>query len=73
MEMDASNRLWTGTDDMKHCPTVQLTTGVQTPLLGLDTWPMDNDKTASAVETALANGHRLFDTAESYGSETDVV
>lgn len=58
---------------MKHCPTVQLATGVQTPLLGLGAWPMDNDKTASAVETALANGYRLFDTAASYDNKADVV
>tara|TARA_R100000935_G_scaffold58025_1_gene93575 strand:+ start:1047 stop:1223 length:177 start_codon:yes stop_codon:yes gene_type:complete len=58
---------------MKHCPTVELAIGVQRPLLGLSTWTMDNHKTASAVETSLADGYGLFDTAESYGNEADVV
>lgn len=42
------------------------------PLLGLGTWPMDNDAAASAVKAAVSNGYRLFDTAESYGNEAGV-
>ncbi|MCP2046559.1 UNVERIFIED_ORG: 2,5-diketo-D-gluconate reductase A [Paenarthrobacter nicotinovorans] len=33
---------------------------------------MDNETTAAAVETAVLNGYRLFDTAESYGNERGV-
>jgi len=57
---------------MNPSPTVALANGVQMPLLGLGTWPMDNDATASAVKTAVSNGYRLFDTAESYGNEAGV-
>ncbi|MBP1136625.1 2,5-diketo-D-gluconate reductase A [Arthrobacter sp. PvP023] len=51
---------------------MELANGVRMPLLGLGTWPMDNDATASAVETAVSTGYRLFDTAESYGNEAGV-
>lgn len=54
---------------MTITPTIQLANGVHMPLLGLGTWPMDNQATASAVETAVTAGYRLFDTAESYGNE----
>jgi 2,5-diketo-D-gluconate reductase A len=57
---------------MTPSPTVELANGVRMPLLGLGTWPMDNDATASAVKTAVSNGYRLFDTAESYGNEAGV-
>lgn len=57
---------------MTTSPTVELANGVQMPLLGLGTWPMDNDAAASAVTTAVSNGYRLFDTAESYGNEVGV-
>ena len=40
------------------------------PVLGLGTWPMDNEATAVAVTSAVHAGYRLFDTAESYGNET---
>ncbi|GAB3033295.1 aldo/keto reductase [Parafrigoribacterium mesophilum] len=42
------------------------------PLLGLGTWPMDDEQTAAAVETAIEIGFRLFDTAEQYGNECGV-
>lgn len=54
---------------MTNAATIQLANGVRMPLLGLGTWPMDNETTASAVETAVSAGYRLFDTAESYGNE----
>lgn len=57
---------------MTRSSTVELANGVQMPLLGLGTWPMDNGATASAVETAINSGYRLFDTAESYGNEAGV-
>lgn len=57
---------------MTRSPTVQLANGVQMPLLGLGTWPMDADATALAVESAVSNGYRLFDTAESYHNEAGV-
>jgi len=54
---------------MRPSPTVELANGVQMPLLGLGTWPLGNEAAASAVKTAVSNGYRLFDTAESYGNE----
>jgi 2,5-diketo-D-gluconate reductase A len=59
-------------EGMTPSPTVELANGVQMPLLGLGTWPMDNEATASAVKTAVYSGYRLFDTAESYGNEAGV-
>lgn len=53
-------------------PTIQLANGVRIPVLGLGTWPMNNIEAAKAVETALTNGYRLLDTAESYGNESGV-
>jgi 2,5-diketo-D-gluconate reductase A len=53
-------------------PTVELANGVKMPVLGLGTWPMDNAQAATAVESAVANGYRLFDTAESYGNESGI-
>lgn len=42
------------------------------PLLGLGTWPMDDEQTAAAVATAVDLGYRLFDTAEQYDNENGV-
>jgi 2,5-diketo-D-gluconate reductase A len=53
-------------------PTIKLANGVQMPVLGLGTWPMNNIEAATAVEAAVANGYRLFDTAESYGNESGI-
>lgn len=52
--------------------STQLANGVEMPLLGLGTWPLDNQATAAAVESAVYAGYRLFDTAESYGNEEGV-
>lgn len=53
-------------------PTVPLRNGAQLPLIGLGTWPMDDARTAEAVQTAVDVGYRLFDTAENYGNEAGV-
>jgi 2,5-diketo-D-gluconate reductase A len=51
---------------------LELRDGNSIPRPGLGTWPMDDDQAAEAVETALAIGYRLIDTAASYGNETGV-
>ena len=53
-------------------PTIELLSGVSIPVLGLGTWPLDDDEAAGAVEKAVSAGYRLFDTAENYGNETGV-
>jgi 2,5-diketo-D-gluconate reductase A len=46
--------------------------GVTMPALGLGVFQSPPDETASAVETALAVGYRLIDTAAIYGNERQV-
>ncbi|MFT4470498.1 aldo/keto reductase [Arthrobacter sulfonylureivorans] len=53
-------------------PTLELRGGVQLPMIGLGTWPMDNTESAVAVENALALGYRHIDTAENYENEAGV-
>ncbi|MFP5315875.1 MAG: aldo/keto reductase, partial [Actinomycetes bacterium] len=53
-------------------PTIKLLSGVSIPVLGLGTWPLDDDEAATAVEQAVSAGYRLFDTAENYGNEAGV-
>lgn len=53
-------------------PTIELLSGVSIPVLGLGTWPLDDDEAAEAVEKAVSAGYRLFDTAENYGNEAGV-
>jgi 2,5-diketo-D-gluconate reductase A len=53
-------------------PTVPMAHGPRIPLIGLGTWPMQDDETADAVAAAVDAGYRLFDTAENYGNETGV-
>lgn len=53
-------------------PTIELLSGVSIPVLGLGTWPLDDDEAADAVEKAVSAGYRLFDTAENYGNEAGV-
>jgi 2,5-diketo-D-gluconate reductase A len=57
---------------MPAVPTVTLANGVEMPVLGLGTWPMDDAEAEAAVATALAAGYRLVDTAENYGNEVGV-
>ncbi|KAB2966228.1 aldo/keto reductase [Zoogloea sp.] len=53
-------------------PTLPLAPGVDIPLLGLGTWPMNDDEAATAVAEALRIGYRHVDTAENYGNERGV-
>ncbi|XP_043219374.1 9,11-endoperoxide prostaglandin H2 reductase-like [Amphibalanus amphitrite] len=54
-------------------PSVQLSNGMQMPLLGLGCWQADDGKdVAVAVETALLAGYRHIDTAYFYANEADV-
>lgn len=52
--------------------SIPLLSGASMPLLGLGTWPMDNEQTAAAVAAAIDLGYRLFDTAEQYHNESGV-
>jgi diketogulonate reductase-like aldo/keto reductase len=49
-----------------------LNNGVMMPQLGLGVWQAGPDETADAVETAIAAGYRLVDTASAYGNEEGV-
>ena len=64
----------TGSDRRAGCvdTLVRLLSGASMPLLGLGTWPMDEEQTATAVEAAIEAGYRLVDTAEQYGNERGV-
>ncbi len=52
--------------------TYTLSNGVAIPKLGLGTWMIPNDKTAKAVQEAVALGYRHIDTAQAYGNEAGV-
>jgi 2,5-diketo-D-gluconate reductase A len=49
-----------------------LNDGRQMPQFGFGVWQVPPDETAPAVETALATGFRLIDTAAGYGNEAGV-
>jgi diketogulonate reductase-like aldo/keto reductase len=53
-------------------PTLELNNGVQMPALGLGVFQSPPAETVTAVETALADGYRLIDTAAAYGNEREV-
>lgn len=53
-------------------PTVTLSHGSAMPVLGLGTWPMDDDESATAVAAAIESGYRSIDTAENYRNERGV-
>ncbi|AUZ89036.1 oxidoreductase [Arthrobacter agilis] len=57
---------------MALAPTVQLRGGAHLPLLGLGTWPLDDDEAAETVSLAIDTGYRLIDTAENYRNEKGV-
>ena len=57
---------------MALAPTVQLRSGARLPLLGLGTWPLNDDEAARTVDTAIGLGYRLVDTAKNYGNESGV-
>lgn len=57
---------------VKPAPVLTLSNGVEMPLLGLGTWPMNDEQAAVAVASALRTGYRLIDTAENYENERGV-
>jgi 2,5-diketo-D-gluconate reductase A len=60
------------TDSELTIPTRRLNSGVDIPLLGLGTWPMNGDEAANAVATAITMGYRCIDTAAKYDNEASV-
>ncbi|KAF1028916.1 MAG: putative oxidoreductase [Burkholderia plantarii] len=57
---------------MTSLTDLMLANGVTMPRIGLGTWPLDDAGAADAVNTALAAGYRLIDTAENYRNEAGV-
>ena len=53
-------------------PTLALRNGAQIPVLGLGTWPLRGEESASQVRTGIQAGYRLIDTAENYRNEDSV-
>jgi diketogulonate reductase-like aldo/keto reductase len=53
-------------------PRIQLNNGVEMPTLGLGVFQSPPAETVGAVETAIANGYRLIDTAAAYMNEREV-
>ncbi|THV28959.1 aldo/keto reductase [Glycomyces paridis] len=51
---------------------ITLSSGVEIPRYGYGTFRIDDDGAQAAVETALATGYRLVDTAVGYGNEVGV-
>jgi 2,5-diketo-D-gluconate reductase A len=58
--------------NVSDIPAVKLNDGTQIPQLGFGVFQIEPDKTAAAVQTALAIGYRHIDTAEMYGNEKEV-
>jgi 2,5-diketo-D-gluconate reductase A len=52
--------------------TVEITPGIEMPLLGLGTWQTSGSESYDAVRAALAVGYRHIDTATMYGNERQV-
>lgn len=57
---------------MPDVPTKQLANGVEIPVLGFGTWPLNDREAEWMVAAALDGGYRLFDTAEEYANERGV-
>ncbi|MEU9092166.1 aldo/keto reductase [Streptomyces sp. NPDC048428] len=55
---------------MPATPVHTLNDGRTLPVVGLGTWPLDDDAAEEAVAGALGLGYRLVDTALNYGNET---
>jgi len=53
-------------------PLLTLNNGVQIPALGLGVFQSPPEQTGTAVESAIAQGYRLIDTAAAYGNERQV-
>src|SRR3954471_4805050 len=51
---------------------VMLNNGLEMPVLGLGVFQSPPEETTSAVETAIADGYRLIDTAAAYDNEREV-
>ena len=56
----------------RRSPLLTLNNGVQMPALGLGVFQNPPEQTVSAVESAIAQGYRLIDTAASYFNERQV-
>jgi diketogulonate reductase-like aldo/keto reductase len=52
--------------------TLTLNNGVEMPVLGLGVFQSSPEETSAAVETAIADGYCLIDTAASYDNEREV-
>ena len=46
-----------------------LANGRSIPKIGLGTWFIPDDQATAAVQSAMAAGYRLIDTAQAYGNE----
>src|SRR5580765_1088644 len=57
---------------MTTSPLLTLNNGVQIPAIGLGVFQSSPEDTVSAVESAIAQGYRLIDTAASYFNERQV-
>jgi diketogulonate reductase-like aldo/keto reductase len=55
-----------------RAPQITLNNGLTMPALGLGVFQSSPAETATAVESALATGYRLIDTAAGYGNEREV-
>lgn len=53
-------------------PHLTLNDGQHLAQIGFGTWPLDDAQAQQAVQSALACGYRLIDTAARYGNETGV-
>ena len=53
-------------------PIITLNNGVEMPAFGLGVYQSSPEQTAGAVESAIANGYRLIDTAAAYLNERQV-
>ncbi|MGH8639755.1 MAG: hypothetical protein ACREUZ_21720 [Burkholderiales bacterium] len=56
----------------QRSPLLTLNNGVEMPALGLGVFQSPPEQTAAAVESALAQGYRLIDTAAAYFNERQV-
>ncbi len=56
----------------RRSPLIRLNNGVEMPALGFGVFLASQEQTADAVETALATGYRLVDTAAAYNNERQV-
>jgi 2,5-diketo-D-gluconate reductase A len=55
-----------------NVPKIKLNDGCRIPQLGLGVWQVPDEQVQSSVETALAAGYRLVDTAAIYRNEAGV-